>query len=145
MLKIQRSGTEKAPGSLTQGNTEGQGSVSTPNGFYPQSGQKVKRALNWPENGLEFLFIYPVDSTTEALKHYRRMLKDVRKGILVMIFQTDGSAIAIDLQTKKWKSYNGRPSERELTKLQKGSLNNCHPRHDPEGYFKAMREHSLDV
>jgi hypothetical protein len=140
MLKTLRStGSEKAPGASTQVNAKGRVHVDSP------SYKGTLKKVNWPENGLEFLFIYPVEDGHEAHELYKRMKRDVKTGIVVMIFKQDGSAIAIDLATEKWKSYPGRPSEREMTRLQKGALRSCHPRHDPEGYFKAMQEHGAGL
>jgi hypothetical protein len=140
MLKTIRStGNEKAPDALAKVNTEGR--VHVDGSSYNGTAKKV----NWPANGLEFLFIHPVESSTEALELYQRMKRDVKQGILVLIFKDDCSAIAVDLATRKWKKYRSRPSEEELMKLQKGALNHCHPRHDPEGFFRVMREYGVGV
>jgi hypothetical protein len=135
---ISHTGNEKAPDAPIQGNAEGHVYVDSPS--YRETGKKVNR----PENGLEFLFICPVDDGLEAQETYKEMKKNCDRGILVMVFRNNCSAIAVDLKTRKWKQYEGRPSERELTKLQKGSLNSCHPRHDPEGYFKVMKQHGVE-
>jgi hypothetical protein len=132
-------GNEQAPGAPAKGNTEGP--VHSDGQSYTETGKKVNR----PENGLEFLFICPVDDGLEAQELYKQMKKNCDRGILVMVYRNNCSAIAIDLKTKKWKEYPGRPGERELTKLQKGSLNSCHPRHDPEGFARVMRQHGVEA
>lgn len=88
MLKPQRNtGTEKAPGSLPKGITEGH--VLADSQSYNSNEGKVKRTPNWPENGLEFLFIYPVDDGGEAYELYKEMKKNCDRGILVMVFRNN--------------------------------------------------------